>query len=145
MTASDPRATGGCLCGAVRYEVHGPLRNVVHCYCGQCRRTHGLMGPYSGTATGNLKLTEERGLRWYRSSDTADRGFCAECGSSLFWRPTGADRVAISAGTIDPPTGVRVVGHIFVDDVADFHGMPDDGLPRFAQGAAGALDDDISG
>ena len=100
---SDRRSTGGCLCGAVRYEVTGPLRDVENCHCSRRRRTHGHLGAYTAAPSSALTLTEERGLRWH-VADGRERGFCAECGASLFWRRTRSDQTSITAGTLDPPT-----------------------------------------
>ena len=77
------RAAGGCECGAVRYEVRGPLREVINCHCGQCRRTHGHFAAYSAAARADLAIVEDRGLKWDRSSDSARRGFCGGCGGGL--------------------------------------------------------------
>ncbi len=117
--------TGGCLCGAVRYALSGELRDVVNCHCGQCQRFHGYLGAYTAVARSGFELTKDGGLRWYRSSDGASRGFCAECGSSLFWERTGAPTVSISAGSLDRPTGLRTVRHVFVADKADYYDITD--------------------
>ncbi len=148
-TTENAPSTGQCLCGNVAYEVHGPLRSVVHCYCGQCRKTHGLMGPYTQAEQSALVLINDTGLQWYRSSDQAERGFCNRCGSSLFWRrigdnQTGVERISISAGTLDQPTGLSVAGHIYTEDLADFHTIPDDALPKFQTTSSGNLDGDLS-
>ena len=121
---------GGCLCGAVRYVVRGPKRDVVNCHCSQCRRTHGHFGAYTSVARSQLTLTCDRGLKWYRSSSRARRGFCGECGASLFWDPAGQDYIAIAAGTLDPPTGLRTTRHIYVADAGDYYTI-DDGLEKF--------------
>jgi hypothetical protein len=121
--------TGGCLCGAVRYRVTGPLRPVVACHCGQCRRTSG----HHVAATSALKedVDVTGAVTWYASSDAARRGFCPVCGSNLFWeRPDGA-RLSIFAGTLDAPTGLRLKGHIFVADKGDYYEISD-GLPLAA-------------
>lgn len=76
-----------------------------------------------------LTLTEQRGLRWC-VTDARERGFCAECGASLFWRRTGSDQTSISAGTVDAPTGLRTASHIFTDSRGDYYEMTDD-LPRY--------------
>ena len=102
---------------------------VVNCHCGQCRRTHGHFAPYSGAASGDLRLVEQRALRWYRSSGFARRGFCCECGASLFWSRDGAERIGIAAGTLDGKTGLETVAHIFMDDAGDYYTLNDD-LPR---------------
>lgn len=121
-------ATGGCLCGAVRYEVRETLRGVVNCHCGQCRRVHGHHGAYSAVARERLTVTEDRGLKWYASSETARRAFCAECGSTLFWEPRQHDYTAIAAGSLDQPTGLETIAHIYCADAADYYRF-DDGLP----------------
>ena len=74
---------GGCDCGAVRYQARGPLRDVTNCHCGQCRRTHGHFAAYTNADKDGLSFIEDRGLKWYKSSDFARRGFCGECGASI--------------------------------------------------------------
>jgi hypothetical protein len=130
------RGTGGCLCGAVRYEVRGPLRPVVDCHCSQCRRTSGHFAAFTATRPEDLVLIESGGLRWYRSSATARRGFCEICGSSLFWEPASGERVSIAAGTLDPPTRLSTAAHVFVEDSGDYYAIGD-GLPRRADGDHG--------
>ena len=120
-------ATGGCLCGAVRYEVRGDLRDVVNCHCGQCRRTTGHHGAFAATAADKLVITEQRGLKWYKSSDIARRAFCAECGSTLFWEPSHKRHIAIAAGSFDLPTGLKTTGNIFTEDAGDYYNV-DNGL-----------------
>ena len=115
-----PRATGACLCGAVRYEVRGPLRDVVLCHCGHCRRTHGHVAAYAACRTEDLALVQDDGLRWYGDGDRR-RGFCATCGASLFWRAAGRDTTSVAAGTIDPPTGLDTIAQIFVADAGDYY------------------------
>lgn len=114
-------ATGGCLCGAVRYEVRGPLRDVVNCHCGQCRRISGHYAAFADAAAEDLTITEDRGLKWYKSSDIARRAFCAECGSTLFWQPSDKRHTAIAAGSFDEPTGLATTGNIFTADAGDYY------------------------
>jgi hypothetical protein len=115
------RATGSCLCGAVRFEVVGALRDVVECHCAMCRKTHGHIGAYTATPKEGLRIVEARGLRWYRSSEQARRGFCAECGGTLFFEPLTKDYMAIAAGTLDPPTGLKTVVQIHVNSAGDYY------------------------
>ena len=115
------RATGSCLCGAVRYEVVGALRDVVECHCAMCRKTHGHIGAYTATAKDNLRIVEARGLKWYPSSAQARRGFCAECGGTLFFEPLAKDYMAIAAGTLDAPTGLKTVVQIHVNSAGDYY------------------------
>lgn len=121
--ASGVRATGSCLCGAVRYEVTGALRDVVLCHCAMCRKTHGHIGAYTATPKGSLRLTEARGLRWYPSSAHARRGFCSECGGSLFFDPVTKDYMALAAGTLDSPTGLKTTVQIHVASAGDYYAI----------------------
>lgn len=135
-------ATGRCLCGAVAYEVTGPLRDVLVCHCEECRRWHGHVSATSAANRNDLVIKEDRGLRWIespRSEARARRGFCAECGSSLFWDPPGRETISIAAGTLDGETGLRVVSHWYVSQAGDYYDIPDDGLPRHEFSGEGEL------
>lgn len=128
---SNEQAThlGGCLCGGVRYRIRGPLRDAIACHCTQCRRTSGHHAAMTSAACGDLILVSSRTLEWYRSSAAAERGFCRVCGSNLFWKPEGEGRMAITAGSLDSPTGIKLKEHIFVGDKGDYYSI-DDALPR---------------
>src|ERR1700733_3109799 len=131
-------ATGRCLCGAVSYEVRGLLRDVLICHCVECRRWHGHFSASTAARREELVVTEARGLRWIdspRSDAGARRGFCAECGSSLFWDAPARDTVSIAAGTLDGPTGLSTAAHWFVSQSGDYYKLPDDGLPRHERSA----------
>jgi hypothetical protein len=113
----------------VSYEVRGPLRDILVCHCEECRRWSGYVGAFSATAASDLVFREERGLRWAESPKSdrgARRGFCGECGSSLFWAPAGSDRINIAVGTLDRPTGLRIGGHWYAHHSGDYDELPDD-------------------
>lgn len=112
---------GGCLCGAVRFVVTPPLRDVLICHCSQCRRWSGHVWAASAVPSERLTLTQTRGLRWFASSPQADRGFCGECGSSLFWRPAHGGHVSFAAGALDGPTGLHVGGKWCLSDKGDYY------------------------
>ncbi len=112
--------TGSCLCGAVKYEARN-LRDVLACHCVQCRKQTGNYMTATAADDVDLRLTEQRGLKWYRSSPTAQRGFCSECGSVMFWRGDGKDYTAITAGSLDGPTGLKLSGHIYCDFAGDYY------------------------
>jgi hypothetical protein len=117
-------ASGRCLCGAVRYEIDGPLRDVSVCHCVECRRWHGNPGGYTSAPREALRLTGEDSLRWIDSPESdahARRGFCGECGSSLFWDAPDGDTISIAAGTLDLPTGLKTVAHIYTADASDYY------------------------
>jgi hypothetical protein len=121
--------SGGCQCGAVKYRVTGNMRDSIVCHCGQCQRGHGYAPGYSAARKAELTVEGEGNLVWYRSSDQARRGFCRQCGSSLFWARDGADAVSITAGSIHPPTGLKTVLHIMVADKRDYYTIAD-GVPQ---------------
>jgi len=73
------KTTGGCLCGAVRYEIDGPLPAPSACHCGQCRRQHGALGVYTLAPTDRYKIKGKRHIAWYESSPGIRRGFCKIC------------------------------------------------------------------
>ncbi len=132
-TAPAPHLThtGGCLCGGVRYEIRGSLRDAIACHCTQCRRTSGHHAAMTSAAFEELVLISSSTLAWYRSSPTAERGFCRVCGGNLFWRPEGEGRMSITAGPLDGPTGIKLLEHIFVADKGDYYSIDDD-LPHKA-------------
>jgi hypothetical protein len=123
--------SGSCLCGAVRYRVSGPMRPVVYCHCEQCRRTSGHHVAATACKLDDIVVSEDGSLEWYRSSDVAERGFCARCGSNLFYRPRHREWLSIMAGTLDGPTGLDAAAHIFVDSKPDYYAICD-GLPQHA-------------
>jgi hypothetical protein len=112
--------TGSCLCAAVKYEAR-KMSSVTACHCEQCRKQTGNYWASSRVQDSDLKLVEARGLKWFRSSKTAQRGFCGECGSTLFWKGDGTDYTAVTAGTIDGKSGLKLAGHIFCDDAGDYY------------------------
>jgi len=62
MSSEEKITTGGCLCGAVRYEVKGPLRNIVNCHCSLCQKLHGNFGPHTKARKVNINITNCDGL-----------------------------------------------------------------------------------
>lgn len=121
--------TGGCLCGAVTYKAKGPLRPVINCHCAQCRKTSGHHVAATSVHRDLIEITGA--VTWYQSSGTARRGFCATCGSNLFWDGAG-ENLSIFAGTIGDAAGIYTAGHIYVSDKGAYYEI-DDGLPKAAQ------------
>jgi hypothetical protein len=134
MNPTAPLTTGGCLCGGVRYEVRGTLRPVILCHCTQCRRMTGHFMAATAAQLTDFRLVADLPLRWYQSSQQAQRGFCGRCGSTLFWQGAGRAYVSIAAGTLDDSAGLAVAGHIFVDDKGGYYDI-DDAAPQFGDGA----------
>jgi hypothetical protein len=115
--------------------VHGRLRDVVVCHCRECRRWHGHACSASASARDDLVIHDQTGsLRWIDSPESdahGRRGFCSRCGSSMFWDAPDRLTVAIAAGTLDEPTGLRTIYHVYTATKGDYYELPDDGLPRF--------------
>jgi len=134
VQVTDPETahTGGCLCRGVRYRIRGELRGILACHCSQCRRTSGHYAAMTSAPSANIELTASESLVWYKSSDTAERGFCGRCGGNLFWKQRGRDAISITAGTLDTPTGLTVEEHIFVADKSDYYTI-DGALPMKQQ------------
>jgi hypothetical protein len=126
--------TGGCLCGAVRYAVAGPLRPVVLCHCTQCRKSTGHFMAATAARHRDFRLLAEAELRWYASSDSARRGFCGRCGSTLFWQGHGRDYLSIAAGTLDGATGLSSACHVHVADKGDYYAI-EAGVPQRFDGS----------
>lgn len=130
---------GSCLCGAVRYEVRGPLRSVIGCHCTQCRKQTGHYMAATAAKHEHFKIIKDEALRWYRSSDTVERGFCRVCGSTMFWQGKGRDYVAIAAGSVDGETGLSVAGHIFCGDKGDYYEIKDGEFQRAREARIGGV------
>lgn len=119
---------GSCLCSAVRFSGHAESPHVIACHCSQCRK-------WSGHVWASFHLEQpliEGPVRWFRSSDHAQRGFCPTCSASLFWRLDGREVVSVSAGAVTDPTGLNLGEHIWVAGKGDYYDLSD-ALPQKAQ------------
>jgi len=118
------KLTGGCLCGGVRYGIEGGAREVVNCFCEQCRKTSGHYVAATRVAKSSLILEAQDSLRWYQSSPGVKRGFCGQCGGNLFWDNQQNDQISVMAGTLDSPTGLITTQNIFEQDASDYFELP---------------------
>ena len=130
MSAAAQAREGGCMCGAVRYRISGPLRPVIMCHCTQCRRMTGHVMAATAARRTDFRLLSEGGLTWYASSAEARRGFCTRCGSTLFWQGAGRDYISIAAGTLDDSSGLATAGHIFTADKGAYYEIADSAPQR---------------
>jgi hypothetical protein len=121
--------TGSCLCKGVRFEIAGKLNPILACHCTQCSKTSGNFAAMTSCAADKLRIISDETLKWYQSSETVSRGFCARCGGNLFWKQADSGDIYITAGTLDKPTGLRIAEHIFVASKSDFYDIKD-GLPQ---------------
>lgn len=108
--------TGGCHCGAIRYEVNGDMMVHALCHCADCRRHSGA--PIVGWVMYSLKAVKVvRGQpKIYQSSEHGRRHFCADCGTGLFYINENLmpDIIDIQSGTYDDPDAVPATMHIQV-------------------------------
>jgi hypothetical protein len=128
------RLTGGCLCGAVRFEVTEPLVSSGYCHCKRCQRRTGTAAAVSGRIIpGSLRiLSGEELIRSYDPPDGFSKLFCSACGSALWSRhPTDHDVISVRLGAFDEDPGTRPSYHQFVAYAAEWEPLPDDGLPRY--------------
>ena len=132
MADASPR-TGGCLCGAVAFEVTGGLKDVVYCHCTDCRKQTSHALAYTAAWKEEFALTQDRGLKWYRSSEASRRGFCGECGAVLFFDTDGDNKITIGAGAFDGETGLKSAAHLWVSSKGDYYTL-DDGTEHFDRG-----------
>lgn len=134
--------TGGCNCGAVRYEVDGPLTGATYCHCHRCqRRTGAAASPSAHPAPGAFRIVQgEDVLRCWAPEGGAEKWFCSLCGSAMYAYRRDVDVVAgIRMGTFDEDPGVRPDAHVWCESAAPWEAIPADGLPRFPTTRAAGL------
>lgn len=110
---------GKCLCGAV--EISGQANNldVTVCHCDMCRRWSS--GPYMEVTCENVAFKGEDNVGRVRSSDWAERGFCKQCGSNLFYHIVGSSDYQISTGLLDDQSRLRMKLQVFTDSKPSFY------------------------
>jgi hypothetical protein len=112
--------TGGCLCGALRYEAEGEPLAMGHCYCGDCRKASGSgFIPFMGFAPSAVRFSGQSRTFTSKAASGRDavRNFCAVCGGLVFGGEVGkAEQHTIYAGSLDDPTAFRPTIAIFTRD-----------------------------
>lgn len=106
--------SGNCLCGAVTVTLEEPKSEVSACHCHMCQRWGGiaLLG-ISGTS---FTIGGKENISVYKSSDWAERAFCATCGSNLYFRYLPGDHYSFIAGLFEKLDGFRMSEQIFIDE-----------------------------
>jgi hypothetical protein len=130
--------TGGCGCGAVRWELSEPPVGSAYCHCKRCQRRTGTSVSVSALAMAEqLTITRGEGLvRTWRPETGWHKHFCGECGSALFTtNPDDPTVVGMRMGGFDEDPGVRPGFHQFTAYAPAWAPVPDDGLPRFEERA----------
>jgi len=124
----EEKHTGSCLCGSLSFTVSGRIGAPDACHCTNCRKQSGHFFASGNVARTSLAVAGAENVTWYQSSAKVRRGFCSQCGSSLFWDPSGYDWIAIAMGAFDTPTNTHLDRHIFVSEKGDYYEIAD-GLP----------------
>ncbi|HKK13664.1 MAG TPA: GFA family protein [Gammaproteobacteria bacterium] len=125
--------TGGCLCGTVRFEITGAIRNIVYCHCSQCRKAQGSAFATNGIVdAGGFRLTAgAQNLTAYEAMPGKTRYFCRTCGSPIMSRNDAAPgQVRIRLGTVESDIAERPGAHIFITSKANWETISDE-LPRY--------------
>lgn len=123
MSNTSPTVSGSCLCSAVRFKAELPSKWCAHCHCSMCRKAHGAgYVTWVGFDTPQVQVLNEAGaLSWHRSSAPAERGFCRQCGSSLFFRSERwAGELHIALGAIDGVIDRAPQANVYPDDRVDW-------------------------
>ncbi len=132
----SPTLTGGCNCGAVRFEITEPLSGARYCHCMRCQRRTGTAASASATVKpGSFHIIRgENALKAWAPPDGHQKWFCGKCGSAIFTRDAeDHSKVGVRLGAIDGDPGVRPEVRQFVAYAAPWEPIPDDGLPRYPE------------
>ena len=120
---ADPRVSGGCFCGAIRFSISLPTLFCGHCHCSMCRRSHGA-GFVTWIAVARSQFALEGGqaeLVRFRSSDHGTRSFCSRCGSTLFCESNKhPDQIDIVLANLAGPIDRLPQAHLYFDDRVDW-------------------------
>ena len=119
-----------CLCKGVNMSIKGEFRPISNCHCIQCTKTHGHFAAYTSVLEENINFKSKKTLKWFQSSVNAKRGFCNECGASIFFKTLGSKAVSLSAGMLKNPTGLVTSSHIFLHNKRDYYELSDK-LPKY--------------
>lgn len=128
--------SGGCGCGAVRFEIDEPLLSARYCHCTRCQHRTGTAASASGAVVpGSFHIVQGQDrLRAWKPEGGAEKWFCGDCGSALFTLdPSDPERVGVRLGAIDGDPAVRPSARQFVAYAASWEQIPEDGLPRYPE------------
>ena len=110
---------GSCPCGAVRYAIDGPVRDILVCHCAACVTATG--GPWAATAVArsDLSVGDAAAVRWERAAVSqygARRGSCRSCGTVVFWDAPGRATVSFAAATLVDASDLDVAADIWMGE-----------------------------
>ena len=137
MTDETRKTTGGCMCGAVRYEAIGEPKFILNCHCSSCRRHTGAP-VVTFVAFSSEQVSFVRGNRkLYESSPGVERAFCGQCGTPLTWeapspRIPGLEIIEFHISTLDRPDDYPPDRHFFYGERIAWFDVADN-LPRYTE------------
>jgi len=128
-----PILEGGCLCGAVRYQVRGKPTNTMICHCRTCRRATGSpVVAWLTFAKADFEVTTGA-LAEFRSSPPVRRGFCGTCGTPLTYsHRESPDSIDVTTCSLDEPQAFPPTHHSWLSDDVSWIRFGD-GLPEFQE------------
>ncbi len=134
MTAQQ-KYLGSCLCGGIRYEIHGEIGDIIQCHCQRCRKSNGT----AFATNAPVKIADfhfvsgEHLLKKFQSTPTTQRCFCSQCGSLILSiKQDTPEHYRLRIGTLDTVIPNRPSMHIFVADKAEWDQICDD-VPQYPQ------------
>lgn len=128
---ADP-ITGGCLCGACRYETDAAPTDVRACHCNLCQKATGAV-LYARVRVPLDRVTMSGPIGWYHSSDALRRGFCTQCGTTMFSERAAINAIGLTMGSLDDPDRFQPSDHIWVSSKQAWLTLADD-LPCYPEG-----------
>lgn len=128
---TDTTFSGSCLCGSVQFSFAAPSLWCAHCHCTMCQRAHGAaLVTWVGVDEKGLQFNHNGQLHWHPSSADSERGFCRECGSTLFFRSERwPGEVHIARANVDGEIDRLPASHAHWESHVDWCEV-DDSLPR---------------
>tara|TARA_B100002049_G_scaffold158758_1_gene118681 strand:+ start:202 stop:609 length:408 start_codon:yes stop_codon:yes gene_type:complete len=130
MTKNITSKIANCLCGGVKIKIKEKLRHVINCHCSQCLKTHGNFAAYTSCSEDRIDFINKKTLKWYRSSKIAKRGFCSNCGASIFYKLLKSENISIAAGMFHNPTKLKTHSNIYTKGRLDYYKL-DSRIPKF--------------
>ena len=107
-------ASGKCLCGQVTFQATDVESKVHACHCGMCRSWSG--GPSLSVMVGGIEFDGETHIGRYDSSEWAQRGFCKDCGTNLFYYLKPHDQYVVWMGSFDDAKPFKLASEIYIDE-----------------------------
>ena len=114
----------------MKIKIKEKLRHVINCHCSQCLKTHGNFAAYTSCSEDRIDFINKKTLKWYRSSKIAKRGFCSNCGASIFYKLLKSENISIAAGMFHNPTKLKTHSNIYTKGRLDYYKL-DSKIPKF--------------